>query len=238
LKQGDGPDDHDLGADAGDDERELDQLISALELSPPADRIDLREPFLSHGADCIPPLLDLVARRSDLSSSVAAWLEVLVKRDPATRTDVVTALRRIGHGPDGSVARLALARLGASGSSTSGARSSTSGSRSAPEAAVHARVRKAAREGRTVTYGELETSRGHVGMYLLHLSQDEAAAGHPPLTSIVVSKTTGRPGDGYLPAMLEVGYARPGETMDEVWERAVGDVFKFWATQSDSGSQA
>jgi hypothetical protein len=43
-----------------------------------------------------------------------------------------------------------------------------------------------------------------------------------------VSKTTMRPGDGYLPAMLEVGYARPGETFDEVLGRAVADVHAIW----------
>jgi hypothetical protein len=31
--------------------------------------------------------------------------------------------------------------------------------------------------------------------------------------------------------MVEVGYGRQGETLDEVWGRAVAEVFEFWAAQ-------
>jgi hypothetical protein len=69
--------------------------------------------------------------------------------------------------------------------------------------------------------------------YLVNISQEEADQGHPPLTSIVVSKTNGRPGDGYLPAMIEVGFAHEGEKLDDVWGRAVAAVHTFWRKQSD-----
>jgi hypothetical protein len=221
-------------------EATLEELIAALALSPAATRIDLRDRILAHGAACITPLVERAVLQPDLSSSVAAWFEVLVRREPATRPAIVAALRRIVRGPDGDIARGVLARLGASESSSTGGIGSTRPTNTAPEAAVHARVRQAAREGRLIAYSDLETSRGHVGTYLLHLSQDEAAAGHPPITSIVVGKATMRPGDGYLPAMVEVGYARRGETLDEVWGRAVAEVFAFWSTQplDDGGAQS
>ena len=211
--------------------RSLHELLGAFAACPPMERIEFREPVLGYGAACIAPLLALVDRRPDLSSSIAAWFEVLVGRDPATRTEIVAALRRIARGPDGVIARGALARLGASESASGGGSAAGSKSRSAPEAAVHARVRQAARKGELIVESDLATSRGHVGTYLHNLSLEEAAAGHPPITSIVVSKATMRPGDGYLPAMVEVNYPRRGETLDEVWNRAVAEVHAFWAAQ-------
>jgi hypothetical protein len=109
--------------DADQEERKdgttLDELVSSLATCPPVERIDRREPILAHGSACIAPLLALVTREPDLSSAVAAWLEVLVRRDPAMRTDVVAALRQIAKGPDGAFAIGALGRLGASASAPS-----------------------------------------------------------------------------------------------------------------------
>jgi hypothetical protein len=50
----------------------------------------------------------------------------------------------------------------------------------------------------------------------------------PPLTSIVIGRQTQRPGDGYILAMIEVGFARPGEDVEQVWQRAKQAVFDFW----------
>lgn len=99
------------------------------------------------------------------------------------------------------------------------------------EAEVHARIIRAAREGRILTYSDLKTSRGHVGKYLFSISRAEADQGHPPLTSLVVSKTTGMPGDGFLPAMEEVGFAHRGDKLEPVWKRAVAEVHAFWANE-------
>ena len=41
-------------------------------------------------------------------------------------------------------------------------------------------------------------------------------------------KQTGRPGDGFRVAMERVDYARPGESDDDLWERALADVFAYW----------
>ena len=53
--------------------------------------------------------------RSDLAASAAAWLEVLVRRDPATKTPAVAALRRVASSvpeADARYARDVLLRLG------------------------------------------------------------------------------------------------------------------------------
>ena len=93
---------------------------------------------------------------------------------------------------------------------------------------MHARLIDFARVGQTVFYGELETSRGHIGKYLYIISREEADAGRPPLTSIVIGRQTKRPRDGYILAMIDVGFAKPGEDVDEVWQRAKAAVFDYW----------
>jgi len=87
---------------------------------------------------------------------------------------------------------------------------------------------EAASAGRMIAYSDLGTGRGWVGTYLFRIAHEEDAAGRPPLTSIVVHKTDGRPGPGMLQAMREIGYARPGETESDVWRRATEDVFTYW----------
>ena len=219
------------------DDRTLADLLSALENAAPMDRMDLREAVLGFGRECIGPLEALAMRFPDLAASASAWLEVLARRDPGTRPDVVRALTSIARIEGGSIARDALVRLGAP--ERPPRTGSIKGPRppSAAQAAVHALIIKAAREGRVLTYSDLETNRGHQGKFLLNISQEESAQGHPPLTSIVVSKSTGRPGDGFLPAMIEIGFAHEGEKLDDVWGRAVSAVHSFWQRQSDGGSQ-
>ena len=217
----------------GDDRPLFADLLSALENAAPMDRMDLREAVLGFGGACIGPLEDLATRVPDLAASASAWLEVLALRVPGTKPAVIRALTTIGRTEAGSIARDALARLGAPGRSPR--IGSIKGPRppSAAQAAVHARIIKAAREGRVLTYSDLETNRGHQGIFLLNISKEESDQGHPPLTSIVVSKTTGRPGDGFLPAMIEIGFAHEGEKLDDVWGRAVAAVHSFWQQQSD-----
>lgn len=219
------------------DDRTIADLLSALEAAAPADRMGLREAVITFGSACISPLVGLATRVPDLVASISAWLEVLAGRDPATRADVIRALGALVGGPDGDHARSALGRLGAPPRADGKPARERIPGRTAAQAEVHARIIQVAKEGRIVVYSDLETSRGHVGKYLFNISQEEAAQGHPPLTSIVVSKSTGRPGDGFLPAMIEVGFAHEGEKLDDVWGRAVAAVHSFWQRQSDGGSQ-
>lgn len=210
----------------------LEDLIKRVEACAPEDRINHRDSILAFGSACIRPLGELADRIPQLSPSIAAWLEVLARRDPATKADVVKALAVMARERDGNIAGDVLDRLGGAprtvGAKT--ARKRTPTGRTA-EADVHARIIRAAREGRILTYSDLETSRGHVGKYLFNISRLEADLGHPPLTSLVVSKTNGLPGDGFLPAMEEIGFAHPGEKLEPVWRRAVAEVHAFWAKE-------
>jgi hypothetical protein len=214
--------------------RSLDELCGELLDSAPADRIALRDPFLAHGSACIPVLVDVARQRPDLLDSVSAWLERLATTQPDARDEAVRALRLLARRPDGEIARSAVGRLAptparpARPARPAGQRPPPTG-RSAALEAVYQRIIEAARDGRVLTYEELHTNRGHVGTYLHTIALDEAAAGRPPLTALVVSKSTGLPGEGFMPALEEVGYAQPGESLQAAWERAVADVHAYWA---------
>jgi len=208
----------------------LPDLIDQLRTSKPSDRITLRDSILAYGVPSIQPLVDLALDKPDLTATVASWLGTFAEQQPSMKPAVVEALKELTDGPDSHIVRGVLQRLGATPKPV--AKSGRPPVRSTAEAEVHARIIKAAREGRTVFYSDLETSRGHIGKYLFNISHLEADEGHPPLTSIVISKTTGRPGDGFLPAMLEVGYASPGEPVELVWKRAVNAVHAFWRDRS------
>jgi hypothetical protein len=89
--------------------------IDELARSAPAQRIELREPLLAHGAAVVAPLAGLAAADPELGPSVTAWLEVLGKRDEEALAPVVAALRTLAtSAPDDTrrYATEALARLG------------------------------------------------------------------------------------------------------------------------------
>jgi hypothetical protein len=89
--------------------------LDELARSAPAQRIELREPLLAHGAAVVAPLADLAAADPELGPSVTAWLEVLAKRDEEALVPVIAALRTLATGPHEDTRRHAaeaLARLG------------------------------------------------------------------------------------------------------------------------------
>lgn len=210
----------------------LQGLLAELETCEPKDRINHRNDILALGTACISPLADLVGRVPELSASIAAWLEVLVQRNPESKPEVVRALAVMARGHDRSIAGDVLDRLGGAPRvrAVKPARKPAQPRRNV-EAEVHARIILAAREGRILTYGDLETNRRYVGQYLFNISRAEADQSHPPLTALVVHKTNGLPGDGFLPAMEEIGFAHRGEKMEPVWKRAVVEVHAFWAAR-------
>jgi len=214
------------------DDETLSSLLAKLEASAPEDRIDYRNAVLAFGLACIHPLADLAERVPDLATSIAAWFEVLVQRDPDTKPEVLRALTAMAHGRDSSIASAVLGRLGGAPRSSAAkpARKPAQPRRNV-EAEVHARIIRAARDGRILTYADLETNRRYVGQYLFNISRAEADQGHPPLTALVVHKTNGLPGDGFLPAMEEIGFAHRGERMEPVWKRAVAEVHAFWSNR-------
>ncbi len=90
----------------------LDALIRDLEHRPPAGRIELRDAVLEHGPAAVSALARLVERAPDLGASVVAWLEVLARRDPASRPSSVASLRQASiAGPSEHVRRHAAGAL-------------------------------------------------------------------------------------------------------------------------------
>lgn len=93
----------------------LKKLLAELATCPPTERIELREPILAHGVAAIDPLAELAAGDPDLGPSVAAWLEVLARRDAAAAAPAAAALRGLLVSPREDTRRHAteaLARLG------------------------------------------------------------------------------------------------------------------------------
>lgn len=87
---------------------------------------------------------------------------------------------------------------------------------------------KAAIEGTTIVYSNLPGGRFHMGKYLARIAAEEARQGRPPLTAVVVEMRTGHPASGFIDAMTDIGYAKPGETEDECWQRALSEVHAYW----------
>jgi hypothetical protein len=96
---------------------------------------------------------------------------------------------------------------------------------------IHVRLIRVAIDGGTVTYSELSRARGWVGAWLYRITHEEDSAGRPPLTAIFGRqdpKGDQRPSHGFLQAMQEISYAHSEETEDEVWRRALADVYAYW----------
>src|SRR4051794_6247545 len=95
---------------------------------------------------------------------------------------------------------------------------------------LRAKLVDVASRGQTINYLDLGAGRAMIGRYLYRIAKEEAAGGRPPLTSVVVHKTDGLPGDGFREAMIWVGYISAGEEEDErsLWERALRDTHEYW----------
>lgn len=95
---------------------------------------------------------------------------------------------------------------------------------------VRAKLIDVATRGETINYLDLGVGRAMVGRYLYRIAHEEAAAGRPPLTSTVVRKGLGLPGEGFREAMIQVNYIKPSDDEDEraVWERARRETHEYW----------
>jgi hypothetical protein len=87
-----------------------------------------------------------------------------------------------------------------------------------------------ATRGQTINYLDLGAGRAMIGRYLYRIAHEEAVAGRPPLTSVVVRKDTGMPSDGFLEAMRQVGYVQDMDDRDEqaIWESALRETHAYW----------
>jgi hypothetical protein len=98
---------------------------------------------------------------------------------------------------------------------------------------IHVKCIEAAMTGKTLTYRELGTSRAMVGRYLDRITHEEALAGRPPLSAVVVRSGEGRPGLGFREAVTETGFIKPGESDLQVWKRALAAVHEYWRPKLD-----
>jgi hypothetical protein len=80
---------------------------------------------------------------------------------------------------------------------------------------AYVRLVAAAIEGHTIVYSEV-AGRGQIRGCLYRIADYEKAHGRPPLTAIAVHKQDGRPGRGFRTAMEQVGYAKPGESDEDL----------------------
>ncbi len=216
------------------EDRALEALVRDLVTCPPSERIGHRDGILAYGEACIAPLVASANAEPDLTAQVAAWLVHLAKSLPQTESAAVRALAALSRGPEGQWARSGLERLGRTAPKPAARTARRAPRANAAEAAVHARIIAAARAGQILTYSQLETNRRYIGRYLLNILQAEHDLGRPPLTAIVVGQADGRPGDGFLPAMEELGFAQRGEAEDVVWKRAVAAVHEYWSAHPDA----
>lgn len=90
-----------------------------------------------------------------------------------------------------------------------------------------------ASRGTTIHYLSLGAGRAMIGRYLLRIAREEAAAGRPPLTSVVVRKDAGMPGEGFREAMVKVGFIDASSDEDErsIWDRALRATHEYWRPQ-------
>jgi hypothetical protein len=95
---------------------------------------------------------------------------------------------------------------------------------------IRAKLIDVASRGETINYLEIGVGRAMIGRYLFRIAAEEGLAGRPPLTSVVVRKDQGRPGDGFREAMIDAKFIDPSNTEDEgaLWERAVRETYEYW----------
>ncbi len=95
---------------------------------------------------------------------------------------------------------------------------------------LRAKLVEVASRGETLNYLQLGVGRAMIGRYLLRIAREEAVAGRPPLTAVVVRKAGGIPGEGFREAMIQVGFIDDSDRDDErtVWERALRETHEYW----------
>jgi hypothetical protein len=86
-----------------------------------------------------------------------------------------------------------------------------------------------------ITYGELRDRVGRgipqgYGAILSKLCRAEQALGRPPLSALVVAKSSGMPGAQYY-QMLDEVYPSRYDTRDKhlAWQQSLEDVYAYWA---------
>lgn len=98
-----------------------------------------------------------------------------------------------------------------------------------------------ARQGQTITYGELSASIQTVEIpyhsyamsgLLRELHREEEAASRPGLATLVVRKSDGLPGPGYFKSLAEAGI--PEADFRAYWQTKFEAVCEYWQATDDS----
>lgn len=102
-------------------------------------------------------------------------------------------------------------------------------------AEIRARLIELARLRTTITYGDLTaqltTIAAHPGSYVFHallreVCYAEYEAGRGMLCALVVSKATGRPGQGFYKALIQRGY--DCTDLEACWQAACAALYAYW----------
>ena len=210
----------------------IDGLLHRARGASPNDRIDLRNEIAAHGPDALAAMLmwleepelwrfaiKVMGRAAEVGHREAAIdaLRVAGSDAPAALRDAINA---------------ELERVGAPGITRAGAYGPID------DAAIRERLIVAAKRGEVVHYADLAKATGremkgpnwavHIGRILGRISSEEAKAGRPLLSVIVVSRDTGLPGAGFFNLGKELHLVQPGEDEDAFTRRQTRRVYDYW----------
>ena len=233
---------HDYWAAGGESGGEtFTALLDRARAASPNDRIDLRDDIAAHGDAAISAMVEWIDH-PDLwrfATKVLWRAAQLGHRDAA-----IDALRAAGAAATAD-RRAAideeLARLGAPGVLRSGSYGPID------DEAIRARLIAAAKRRETVYYSDLAKATGremkgpnwavHIGRILGRISSEEAHAGRPLLSVIVVSRDTKLPGGGFFNLGKDLHLIEPGESEEAFIERQTDRVYDYWQMKGGRPSE-
>jgi hypothetical protein len=210
-------------------------LLERARAASPNDRIDFRDAIAAHGEAAISAMVEWIDHPELWRFATKVLWRVAQSTD---RDAAIEALRAAGAAAS-SDRRAAidgeLAALGAPATVRSGSYGPID------DEAIRRRLIAAARQRQTVSYKDLAKATGremkgpnwavHIGRILGRISSEEAHAGRPLLSVIVVSQDTKRPGGGFYNLGKELGLLQPGETEDRFIDRQTERVYDYWQAE-------
>jgi hypothetical protein len=221
----------------------LTELLEKAKAASPHDRISFRDPIAKYGDSAVKEMstwlrdgvhpsfaVRVIGKAGEFGASesaIAALRAARPKASPYLRTDMDEALVRLGAGPS----------RGGSGAESKAPVQ--------PDLRLYQRLIVAARDGSTLTYSEagapaemsmrVPRDRALIGQMLTTISQREARAGRPMLSSIVVHKGEGSLGTGFFQLGQELEQVHRGEGARTFERRQQAATFEYWQSHPDAG---
>lgn len=210
-------------------------LLDRARGASPNDRIDLRDDIAAHGDAAISAMVEWIDH-PDLwrFATKVLWRAAQLGH----REAAIEALRAAGAAATAdrrAAIDAELAALGAPATVRSGSYGPID------DEAIRARLIAAARRRETVYYKDLAKATGremkgpnwavHIGRILGRVSSEEAHAGRPLLSVIVVSQDTKLPGGGFYNLGKELGLLESGETEEHFINRQAERVYDYWQAE-------